>query len=186
MLWAQIFPWTWLGSIWPRLVLVQKGPKNNFWSKSGTFADHLHHQCLNYEKCFDIFCSKRTWFPFAEESICFDWKPDQFIVVATQLMWIDIEAESSHISLLPPNSHRPQKCLGCSDMLHKDGATMLVHVSSHSFKSHNQTHIHDEIKHHWILYKGIIESLANYFLCTQHSDIVCRCETSWYGWELKK
>ena len=68
-------------------------------------------------------------------------------------MWIDIEAESSHISLLPPNSHRPQKCLGCSDMFHKDGATMLVHVSRHSFKSHNQTHIHDEIKHHWILDK---------------------------------
>ena len=120
----------------------------------------------------------------AEESISFDWKPDQFIVVATQLMWIDIEAESSHISLLPPNSHRPQKCLGCSDMLHKDGATMLVRGSSHSFKSHNQTHIHDEIKHHWILYKGIIESLANYFLCTRHSDIVCRCETSWCGWKL--
>ena len=37
------------------------------------------------------------YFLWLKESISFDWKPDQFIVLGNQLMWSDIEAESSPI-----------------------------------------------------------------------------------------
>ena len=33
VLWGQIFPWTWLESDWSYYSLINKRPKNNFWSK---------------------------------------------------------------------------------------------------------------------------------------------------------